>query len=132
MILEAVYDPTTNSWEIKDMVSGTKIFEYTLDDVPLGFVIGTAVVNGIIGKRSFQEYLSGKPIPENELNEALVWFTKNYFPTSAMGRSLLDDIREVISIYLNSLSSEKSASDKLIEAFNTLNSLRKEEFLLVE
>lgn len=129
MVLEAVYNPANNSWVIRDMTSGTVIFEYSLDDVPLGYVIGTAVVNGMLDKSAFQEYISTGRIQEDKLNEILVWFSEHYYPTAAMGRSLLQDIRELISIYLSTMKTDKKASNIWDECVRTLSERRLSEFL---
>ncbi len=133
-MFQAIYLPDKDAWLIKDIISSKDIFEYTIDMVPLGFVVGVAALNGKLSRGDYQRFVT-TGLEEHEVKELLDWFLHYYWKSPAMGATLIEDLREIINVYMGLIkeNQEKVSSvvsiEEIVKAISNARKSQVEKYL---
>jgi hypothetical protein len=102
--------------------------------VPLGFVVGVAALNGKLSREDYQRFIT-TGLEENEVKELLDWFLHYYWKSPAMGATLIEDLREIINVYMGLIkeNQEKVSSvvslEEIVKAISNARKSQIEKYL---
>lgn len=100
MALSAEFDGEV--WKLVD--DGVVLLEYTLDFVPLDYILDYAEEYGII---TTEERYVFSQIGEQKQKEVLQWFKEVIWPSKIFGRDLIDHFETTFSEFLTLLLNKK-------------------------
>lgn len=111
-MLKAVYKDENTSWIIiLDEGNGEEnvLLQYTLDYVPVDYIIQSAVKYGKLDESAF--FYEGDDVNEDILR----WFASEIFPSREFGEDLLESFRIYIKNLIDTGDIEKYISDEPIQ-----------------